>query len=200
MTTEQQRKRERLGEDQRREQIIRATLEVVARHGYEYASMARIAESANVSKGLLSHYFGSKDELMTTTVRVTIAELRRALAAELDLTAPVPDIIRAALHRAAHLGRTHATEFRALDRMVGNLRRSGHLSLAEYEETYRAQEALFARGQREGTLREFDTRVMAVTYQGAIDMMLGYLDENPDVDPGGYADELAGILLAGITR
>jgi hypothetical protein len=86
---------------------------------------------------------------------------------------------------------------------VRNLRRGDgtpRLTLDVYEETYRAQESLFRRGQAEGTLREFDTRVMAITYQGAIDMMLAYLDTNPDIDPGSYADKLADILLGGIQQ
>ncbi|WP_028927784.1 TetR family transcriptional regulator [Pseudonocardia acaciae] len=194
------RPRERLGEERRREQIIRATLEVVSERGYEYASLAHIARAAGVSKGLVSHYFGTKDDLMATAARVTMTELRDAVASELDLTAPVPDVIRSALRHAAQLGRTHSTEFRALTRITHNLRGPDglpRLTLADYEDTYRAQEMLFRRGQEEGTLRGFDTRVMAVTYQGAIDMMLAYLDEHPDIDPVHYADALADILLAG---
>jgi len=121
----------------------------------------------------------------------------------LDLTEPVPDIIRAALRHAATLGVTHRVELIALNRIVHNLRHpdgTPRLTLDFYEETYLAQESLFRRGQAEGTLRDFDTRVMAVTYEGAIDMMLGYLENNPDIDPHGYADELAGILLTGIQR
>ena len=101
-----------------------------------------------------------------------------------------------------------ASDLECFDRIylngwVHNLRRpdgTPRLTLDVYEETYRAQESLFRRGQAEGALRGFDTRVMAVTYQGAIDMMLAYLETNPDVDPERYADELAEILLVGIRR
>lgn len=197
------RRRERLAEDTRREQIVRATVEVVAEHGYEYASLANIARAAGVSKGLVSHHFGSKDELMATTVRVTLTDLRGAIAAELDLSAPVPTVIRSALRHAARLGRTHATQFRALEAITHNLRGpdgTPRLTLADYEDTYRAEETLLRRGQQEGSLRAFDVRVMAVTYQGAIDAMLAYLDEHPEIDPDTYADDLADLLLSGITR
>jgi AcrR family transcriptional regulator len=63
-----------------------------------------------------------------------------------------------------------------------------------------APEALFRRGQAEGLFRSFDMRVMAVTYQGAIDMMLSYVDSHPDTDIDRYADALAGILLAAMAR
>jgi hypothetical protein len=41
---------------------------------------------------------------------------------------------------------------------------------------------------------------MAVTYQGAIDMMLAYIDSHPGTDLDQYADALADILLAGISN
>jgi AcrR family transcriptional regulator len=195
--------RERLDEGQRREQIVRATVHVVSERGYAYASLAHIAQAAGVAKGLVSHYFGSKDELMATTARVTMTELRDTIAAQLDLTAPVPAVIRTALRHAAQLGHTHADELRALARIIHNLREpdgTPRFAFAEYEDTYLAQERLFHRGQNEGTLRAFDTRVMAVTYQGAIDTMLGYLDEHPDIDALHYADNLADILLGGVIR
>jgi uncharacterized glyoxalase superfamily protein PhnB len=45
------RRRRRLGEEERRAQIIRGCVEVLAREGYRQASLARIAEAAGVSKG-----------------------------------------------------------------------------------------------------------------------------------------------------
>lgn len=42
---------------------------------------------------------------------------------------------------------------------------------------------------------------MAITYQGAVDMMIEYLGtKHPHIDPDDYADRLADILLAGIQR
>ena len=61
-----------------------------------------------------------------------------------------------------------------------------------------SQELLFRRGQAEGSLGDFDPRVMAVTYQGSIDVMIAYLEDHPEVDPGAYAAELAEILLSGM--
>jgi AcrR family transcriptional regulator len=193
--------RRRLDEDRRRAQIIAAAIEELDGGGYEAASLTRIAARAGVSKGLIWHYFTGKDDLMSATAESVLATLTSSVADGLDLTAPVPDVIRAALRRAADLSRTHRTELNAVNRIVYNLCRpdgTPRLALDYYEATYRAQEALFRRGQEEGSLRDFDTRVMAVTYQGAIDMMLGYLAEHPEAEPHAYADALADLLLGGI--
>ena len=178
-------------------------VEVLAREGYRHASLARIAEVAGVSKGLVSHYFANKEALMEQTALATVGFLRAEIRSGLDLTASVPDIIRAALRYASQLRHTHATELRALDQIVHNLHGpdgAPRLDLRAYEDTYRDEEQLFRRGQRDGTLRDFDTRVMAVTYQGAIDTMLAYLDAHPDTDPHTYADALADLLLHAISR
>lgn len=196
-------RRQRLDEDQRRAQIISAAVEELADHGYDGLSLTRVAQRAGASKGLIWHYFAGKDDLMESTAQATMTTIRDRIANSLDLTEPVPDIIRAALRRAAALNLTHRVELTALNLIVHNLRQpdgTPRLTLDAYEESYQAQELLFRRGQAEGSLREFDTRVMAITYQGAIDMMLGYLGSNPDVDPDDYADKLADILLSGIQR
>jgi AcrR family transcriptional regulator len=196
--------RQRLDENQRRAQIMAATVQELAESGYVGLSLARVAVRAGVSKGLIWHYFADKDELMESTARTTIAAVRDQIASSLDLAEPVPQVIRAALRRAAALTVTHRAELTAINHIVHNLRHpdgTQRLTAEDYEETYQAQGSLFRRGQAEGTLRDFDTRVMAMTYQGAIDKMLDHLGtEHPHVDPDGYADKLADILLAGIQR
>ena len=190
--------RQRLSEEDRRTQILQACLAVVAAQGYARTSLSAVATQAGVSKGLVSHYFGGHDTLMEQTARAALVELRTAVVDDLDLAAPVPQIIRSAVHRVAHLPKTHATQLAAIGQIVLNLRDAQgtpRLDLDAYEETYAGQEELFRRGQREGDLRQFDTRVMAVTYQSAVDAMLTYLAKHPQEDPDRYADELTALLL-----
>lgn len=152
---------------------------------------------------MVSHHFDDKDDLMEEAVKVTAAMLRDSIAAELDLTARVPEVIRAAIRRVARVTTTHRVEMKAIREIATNLRRPDgalRLDLAVYEETYQAQERLFRRGQAEGSLRSFDTRVMAATYQGAIDTMLGYLDAYPQTDVDRYADALADLVVAAVIQ
>ncbi len=125
-----------------------------------------------MAKGLLWHYFADGDDLMEQTARVTLADLRETVASDIDLSAEIPEVIRAAIRRAAALRESHRTELRAVREIVQNLRhpdgtpRFGLNDL--YEETYTLQASLFQRGQDVGSLRSgIDTRYLAVTYQGA---------------------------------
>ncbi len=53
----------------KREEILRAALDVVAREGYRGASVKQIADAAGLSQAGLLHYFGSKEELFTEILR-----------------------------------------------------------------------------------------------------------------------------------
>ena len=194
--------RQRLSAEQRRSALVEATVTVVAARGYEGASLADIAAAAGVSKGLIWHYFADGDDLMAHTARTTLVKLRNAVAADLDLAGPVPEVIRGAINRAAQLRDTHPKELAALTAIIHNLRTpdgSPRLGLDDYAETYAGQEELFRRGQREGSLRKLDPRLMAVTYQGAVDTMLTYLAAHPDANGCDYARSLADLLLNGMT-
>ncbi|MGI5222327.1 TetR/AcrR family transcriptional regulator [Nocardia sp. CA-290969] len=193
--------RQRLSEEQRRKQIMTAAIEEVAERGYEGASLTRIAQRADVAKGLIWHYFTGKEDLMAATAKATMETLRQHIVDELDLDEPVPNIIRAALRAAALQVRTRRNELVALNRIVHNLRHPDggeQVTTDFYDATYQGQEELFRRGQAEGSLGRFDTTVMAVTYQGSIDIMLAYLEEHPEVEPHDYAARLADILLGGM--
>ena len=194
--------RRRLSADQRREQLADATVAVVAGHGYQGTTVDAIATRAGVSKGLLWHYFADRDDLLEFTAQRTLVKLRETVAADIDLAQPVPQLIRDAIRRAAGLRATHRAELKAMHEIVLNLRHADgtpRLGLAQYDETYARQEAIFRRGQDEGDFRRtLDPRYMAVTYQGAVDTMLDYLDAHPDADADECAAAVADILLDGL--
>ena len=53
----------------KREEILEAALEVIAREGWHGASVKELAEAVGLSQAGLLHYFGSKDELFTAILR-----------------------------------------------------------------------------------------------------------------------------------
>src|SRR5204863_439042 len=82
-----------------------------------------------------------KETLMEQTAIATVGLLRAEVGSAIDLTAEVPDVLRAAVHYAARLRQTHSRELRALDQIVHNLRDADgrpRLDLRAYEETYPA--------------------------------------------------------------
>jgi TetR/AcrR family transcriptional repressor of bet genes len=59
----------------RRRQLIAATMETIHDLGFCDVTIAEIARRAGVSYGLAHHYFGSKDQLMTATMRHLLTSL-----------------------------------------------------------------------------------------------------------------------------
>lgn len=51
----------------KRDQIIAATVSVLAKKGFRKATVERIADTAGVSKALVLYHFGSKEELIHQT-------------------------------------------------------------------------------------------------------------------------------------
>lgn len=64
-----------------KERILDACLSVFARHGYDNASTAMLAQEAGVSKALLFHHFNSKKELYLTVIDYCFQQGRATLAA-----------------------------------------------------------------------------------------------------------------------
>lgn len=53
----------------RREQMVRAALEIISERGFPETRIADVAERAGVSPGLVIYYFGTKDSLLTAAMR-----------------------------------------------------------------------------------------------------------------------------------
>lgn len=58
--------------EDKRDKILMVAVEEFADHGYKAASTNRISEVAGVSKGLIFHYFGSKEKLYTAAVTYSV--------------------------------------------------------------------------------------------------------------------------------
>jgi len=83
------RKKDPALEQRRRVEIMQTTRHLLTTGSIAGLTMARVARQTGVSKGLLSYYFGSKDQLIVETIRQYHAEQAAALQgiAALDLPA-----------------------------------------------------------------------------------------------------------------
>ena len=101
LTTEKPRVRRRQAEirEFRRTSLLRAALVTVAEFDIEGATVARICARAGASRGLISHYFDSKEDLLVAALRGLFDEaqiLKQSIAA--DRTLPCVERIRRIAH------------------------------------------------------------------------------------------------------
>ena len=98
--SEERRKFTRESAEQRKEALILAVLELVAERGVRGATVRAIAEKADVTQGLIRHYFSSKEDLIT-------AAYEHHMTYMTDLTeAPVDQVQGSAKERLAAFVRT----------------------------------------------------------------------------------------------
>ncbi len=80
--------RVRMSPDSRREQLLELGVELFATRTLDELSIDVLAEAAGISRGLLYHYFGNKQEFHEAVVRRSVQDL-------IEVTAPVdsPDLM-----------------------------------------------------------------------------------------------------------
>lgn len=76
---------QRLDVDERRQQLLERGAELFTSHPYDKLSMSKIAAEAGISKGLLYHYFPSKQAFFEATLSTWAEQLR-------ERTEPDPDL------------------------------------------------------------------------------------------------------------
>lgn len=61
--------------DERRSEILRAAVALFEQNGFDATSVEEITAKAKISKGLVYHYFKSKDEILLALIGLRLAEL-----------------------------------------------------------------------------------------------------------------------------
>lgn len=80
MTPRRGRQRAAMTADERRARILDAALSELVARGFEAASTNAIAAAAGVAKGLVFHYFGSKEALFVAVYREVLGRTMAAMA------------------------------------------------------------------------------------------------------------------------
>ncbi|HEY7857421.1 MAG TPA: TetR family transcriptional regulator C-terminal domain-containing protein [Candidatus Nanopelagicales bacterium] len=80
--------RETSAQDERREQMLEAAVEVICERGFAETRIADVATRANASPALVIYYFGTKDGLLTAAFRHSEEKFYRSTA---SLMATQPD-------------------------------------------------------------------------------------------------------------
>ena len=70
----------------RQKQLIEAAIAAVAEFGFADTTVSKIGKRANVSPGIVHHYFNDKDALLEAAMRSLLEKLRQAVAGRLRQT------------------------------------------------------------------------------------------------------------------
>lgn len=68
----------------RREQLIKSTIEVIAKRGFAETTLANVADGAGLSRGIVNFHFRSKEALLVATLEYLADEYRKSWLAALE--------------------------------------------------------------------------------------------------------------------
>ena len=77
-------KRRTASKQERRTQLIKATINTIARHGLSDTTIATVAKEAKLSQGIINLHFKSKELLLVETLRYVVDEYRVAWETALE--------------------------------------------------------------------------------------------------------------------
>lgn len=104
--------RRRLSPEQRRDQLLRIGARLFAERPYEQVWIEEVAERADVSRGLLYHYFPTKRDFFAAVIRDASSRLPQL--ADVDPTLPAAERLSAGLDLFLHYVETHEHSYRAV--------------------------------------------------------------------------------------
>ena len=176
-----------------------AAIDTIAELGYGQASLARIAEAADTSKGVIIYHFGGKDELIRELLQELITRageyMRPRIEAEQTGAGVEGDLD----------GRRHVVAVLRHERQVRLDEGAAHARAADGSQIYgrrfndaavAAVTEMLTHFQRTGEFRsDFDPRVMAMAVRAAIDTVGPRLIREPGLDVAHHARELASLFV-----
>ena len=97
-----------LSRDERRTQLIEATLSTIAERGFSRTTLTEVARRAGLSHGLVLFHFETKEKLFADTLDYLSEEYHRNWQAALDGAGPKPEERLAALVESGAVGAPEA--------------------------------------------------------------------------------------------
>ena len=185
-------------ETARRAQIVAAAIDTIAELGFGQASLARIAESAGASKGVIIYHFGGKDELIREVVGAVVAGGVAYMEPRVDAEPTGAGKLRAYIESNLAFMSENRNRMVAIFEIALNARAADGSRLHDpsvQNAGVTALQQLLAHFQGTGEFRAgFDPHVMAMAIRAAINAVPAQLARDPALDVGHHARELADLF------
>ena len=158
---------------QRRDEIALVACRVVAEHGFDQATIVRIAREAGYTTGMVAHYFDTKQDIIVAALRLVLRRIEERLTRG---AGELPTDLLAILTEALPVDETRFMECAVWVAFWGQVptdRRLRRINAWLHREYLRLFERCFARGwsewqswpaaTREGALRSMITFINGLT-------------------------------------
>jgi AcrR family transcriptional regulator len=181
----------------RREQIAVGAIEVLAKVGYQGASLAAIADHVGVSKGVVSYHFGSKDELLRQVMQTVLEQAADFMTARVGAAATYTAALRSYVRSNLEFLGSNLSAVHALTEILTHVRADDGVSPLYAKagaEAVDQLKTLLQRGQRAKEFQRFDPYVAAVSIRASIDAVTTLLRADPTMDLARYTRQLTALI------
>jgi TetR/AcrR family transcriptional regulator, transcriptional repressor of bet genes len=182
----------------RREQIIKAAIEVLGEKGYVSLSLSQIAKKANISTGLISYHFSGKEDLMNNTLMYLVQQQWSFINEKVEQKqTPTEKLIAFIEASLAYQGIKQVNNF-ALIEIVFNARTPDHVPYYMIEDdeeellSVLLQEVLH-KGQESKEFSDFNPQMISTIIHGAISESM--LSPGNKINLEEYSKELIKMVM-----
>lgn len=182
----------------RREQIIKAAIEVLEEIGYVSTSLAKIAKKANISTGLISYHFSGKEDLMNNTLMYLVEQEWRYILERVGQKQTPTEKLTAFIEASLAYQVTNRTNNIALIEIVFVARTQDHIPYyllddAEEDVKNNLLKDILRQGQEINEFNNFNLQAVSTIIQGAISESMLTFQSKVSIEE--YSEELIKSIL-----
>lgn len=186
--------------DARREQIIKAAIEVLAEIGYHSSTLSKIANRANISTGLISYHFSGKEDLMRNTLMYLVEQERAFIKEKVEQKQTYMEKLMVFIEASLAYQVTNRGNNIALLEIVFNGRTPDNVPYYlvetddEDELNVLLKEILY-KGQETKEFGDFDPQVIVIVIRGAISGSMSLPQYENKLNLEDYSEKLLKSVL-----
>ena len=159
----------------KREKILESALKLFAENGFQGTSLSQIAEGANTQKQLITHHFGTKDNLWREVVNaelkdgVELLTTVKKTAAEIDAEAGIRHFIEGYIHWCSRKQSVH--RLMMFDSQAANPRFKWYTE-KHFRPSHKVMTNLIRQAQDQGAICEGDPGRIYFTFMNMISSLV----------------------------
>lgn len=166
--------------EERRQQILSTALRFFAQKGLAATKITDIASASDISQGLMYHYYKSKEEIFTELIQIAFGRMNEACRWLVSQPLSPAEKIKFAIEELLkileqdedasryHLLIAQATASEAIPQEAKNIIKK------ENTFPYEAIAGIIAEGQKNGSIKRYDTKELAMVFWTSINGLAIY--------------------------
>jgi AcrR family transcriptional regulator len=187
---------------ERKDQIVRATVECISQCGYHNFSMQDVAKVAHVSKGIIHYYFLNKDDLMLSVLERVALDIEQLIHADMDSSSDPQRKLEIFIGICLNVVRSTKEYYQVnMDFWTQiNQKEEVRVIIAKHYANFRESCAkVIIEGIKKNVFRKVDPLIYSAYIVGVVDgISLQWLFENSAFNYEKIAKEITSLILGGL--